>query len=152
MVLLNPIPLNIIQKINIIQTCLGIKDYIVYLYKVDYTDRIIGIFDKNRNLNTQYEKIDKILIILWQNEYDANPNQLFVTVNFRQVKTVNTRYQEILQISQLDKDNYEFFTPASSNRYVYNLNTHLFKEYEIMPGKMYYLSSKPNTEIVYYKD
>ena len=152
MVLLNPIPLNIIQKINVIRTCLGIKDYIISVYKVDYSDRIIGIFDKNRNSATQYEKIEKMLIVLWQNEYDANPNQLFVTVNFRQVKSVNTRYQEILQIAQLDKDNYEFFTPVSSNRYVYNLNTHLFKEYEIMPSKMYYLSSKPNTEIVYYKD
>ena len=119
---------------------------------MDYSDRIIGIFDKNRNSATQYEKIEKMLIVLWQNEYDANPNQLFVTVNFRQVKSVNTRYQEILQIAQLDKHNYEFFTPVSSNRYVYNLNTHLFKEYEIMPSKMYYLSSKPNTEIVYYKD
>jgi hypothetical protein len=59
MVLLNPIPLNIIQKINVIRTCLGIRDYIIYLYKVDYTDRIIGIFDKNRNSVTQYEKIEK---------------------------------------------------------------------------------------------
>jgi hypothetical protein len=152
MVLLNPIPLNIIQKINAIQECLGITDYSIYLYKVDYTDRIIGVLDKIRNLTSQYEKIDKIMIVLWQNEYDSNPNQLFITVNFRQIKSVNTRYQEILQIAQLDKHNYEFFTPVSSNRYVYNLNTHLLREYEIEPGKIYFLGAKPNTEMVYYKD
>ena len=61
MVLLNPIPLNIIQKINAIQECLGITDYSIYLYKVDYTDRIIGVLDKIRNLTSQYEKIDKIM-------------------------------------------------------------------------------------------
>jgi hypothetical protein len=153
MVLLNPIPLNIIQKINIIQTCLGITDYNIYLYKVDSTDKIIGFFDKNRILERdKFEKIDKILIVLWQNEYDPNPSQKLVTVNFRQLKTVITPYQEILQIAQLDKHNYEIYTPLSSNRYVYSLNTHLFKEYEIIPGKLYCLSAKSNSEMVYYKD
>ena len=59
---------------------------------------------------------------------------------------------EILQLGQLDNHNFELFTPTSSNRYVYNLNTHLFKEYEILSGKTYLMSTKSNTEIVYYKN
>jgi hypothetical protein len=145
MVLLNPIPLNIINKINIIQASLGLQKYIIHLHKVNFTERIIGFLQK-----CDQEKDNTLFIVLWQNELDETPNQQLVTVDFRHVKYA--RSLEILQVRQLDKHNFVIFEPTSTNRYVYNLNTFLFKEYDIIPGQLYYLCANFNTEMVYYID
>jgi hypothetical protein len=154
MVLLNPVPLNILNMINIIRKKYDIQNYIIHLYNVNFTDRIVGFFEKNRILEKDnpdiQEKIQKVLIVLWQNELDPNPFQKLVTINFYYLKT--SIVLEILQIIQINKHNFELYSPTSANRYVYNLNTHLFKEYEILCGRLYHMSSKSNTEIVYYKD
>ena len=145
MVLLSPIPLNIINKLNIIQTSLGLQNYSIHLYKADFTDKIIGFFEQDKR-----DKIDKIFIILWNNELHANPYQHMVNVNFNHCKY--GRSLETLQIQQLDTHNFVISTPTSINRYVYNLNTFLFKEYEIFPGKIYHMSPNSKTEMVYYND
>ena len=154
MVLLNPVPLNILNMINIIREKYDIQNYIIHLYKVNFTDRVVGFFEKNRILEQDkpgiQEKIQKVLIVLWQNELDPNPFQKLVTINFYYLKM--SIVFEILQIIQIDKHNFELYSPTSANRYVYNLNTHLFKEYEILCGRLYYMISKSNTEITYYKD
>jgi len=154
MVLLNPVPLNILNMINIIREKYDIQNYIIHLYKVNFTDRVVGFFEKNRILEQDkpgiQEKIQKVLIVLWQNELDPNPFQKLVTINFYYLKM--SIVFEILQIIQIDKHNFELYSPTSANRYVYNLNTHLFKEYEILCGRLYHMSTKSNTEIVYYKD
>lgn len=144
MVLLNPIPVNIINKINIIQASLGLQKYIIHLHKVDFTERIIGFLQKDK------DKDNTLFIVLWQNELDMTPNQQLVTVHFTHVKYA--RSLEILQVRQLDKHNFVLFEPTSTNRYVYNLNTFLFKEYEIIPGQLYYLCANSKTEMVYYND
>ena len=148
MVLLNPIPVNIINKINIIQASLGLQKYIIHLYKVDFTDRIIGFLQKDKDKDK--DKDNTLFIVLWQNELDMTPNQQLVTVHFTHVKYA--RSLEILQVRQLDKHNFVLFEPTSTNRYVYNLNTFLFKEYEIIPGQLYYLCANSKTEMVYYND
>jgi len=151
MVLLNPVPLNILNMVNIIRSKYDIHNYIIHLYKVDFTDRIIGFFEKNKkDKNDTNEKIQNILIVLWKSELDPNPFQKIVNINFYYLKT--SVVFELLQIIQIDKHNFELCSPTSANRYVYNLNTHLFKEYEILCGRLYYMSSKSNTEITYYKD
>ena len=148
MVLLNPIPVNIINKINIIQASLGLQKYIIHLYKVDFTERIIGFLQKDKDKDK--DKDNTLFIVLWQNELDMTPNQQLVTVHFTHVKYA--RSLEILQVRQLDKHNFVLFEPTSTNRYVYNLNTFLFKEYEIIPGQLYYLCANSKTEMVYYND
>jgi hypothetical protein len=162
MVLLNPIPVNIINKINIIQASLGLQKYIIHLHKVNFTERIIAFLQKDGNKDKDGDKEkekekDKdgnkentLIIVLWQNDLDATPYQQLVTVHFRHVKYA--RSLEILQIRQLDKHNFVLFEPTSINRYVYNLNTFLFKEYEIIPGQLYYLCANSKTEMVYYND
>ena len=148
MVILNPVPFNIINTVNIIKAKYCLQNYITHLYKVNFTNRIIGFFEKDKN-DTQ-EKIQMVLIVLWQSELDPNPFQKLVNINFYYLKT--SIVLEILQITQIDKHNFELYTPTSANRYVYNLNTHLFKEYEILCGKLYYMSANSKTEMVYYKD
>lgn len=154
MVILSPIPLNIINKLNIIQTNLGLQNYNIHLYKVDFTDKIIGFFEQNingdKNGDKNKDKQNKIFIILWNNELHANPYQQMVNINFNHCKY--GRSLETLQIQQLDTNNFVISTPTSINRYVYNLNTFLFKEYEILPGKIYHMSPNSKTEMVYYKD
>jgi len=157
MVLLNPIPLNIINKINIIQASLGLQKYIIYLHKVNFTERIIAFLQKDGNKDKDEdgnkEKDNTLFIVLWQNDLDATPYQQLVTVHFRHVKYARSlEILQILQIRQLDKHNLVLFEPTSTNRYVYNLNTFLFKEYEIIPGQLYYLCANSKTEMVYYND
>ena len=159
MVLLKPIPVNIINKLNTIQESLGLQKYIIHLHKVNFTERIIGFLqkydqDKDKEKDTEKdkekEKDNTLFIVLWQNELDMTPNQQLVTVHFRHVKYARSLY--ILQVRQLDKHNFVLFEPTSTNRYVYNLNTFLFKEYDIIPGQLYYLCANSNTEMVYYND
>lgn len=151
MVLLNSVPLNILNMVNVIKVKYDIQHYNIHFYKVDFTDRIIGFFEKDKkDKNNIQEKIQNVLIVLWQSELDANPFQKLVNINFYYLKF--SIVMEILKITQLDKHNFELFSPTSANRYVFNLNTHLFKEYEILCGRLYYMSTKSNTEIVYYKD
>ena len=61
MVLLNPVPLNILNMVNIIRSKYDIQNYIIHLYKVDFTDRIIGFFEKNKkDKNDAHEKIQNV--------------------------------------------------------------------------------------------
>ncbi len=153
MVLLKPIPVNIINKLNTIQESLGLQKYIIHLHKVNFTKRIIGFlqkYNKDKDKDGDKDKDNTLFIVLWQNELDLEPYQQSVTVHFRHVKYV--RSLEILQVRQLDKDNFVLFEPTSTNRYVYNLNTFLLKEYDIIPGQLYYLCANSNTEMVYYID
>ena len=87
--------------------------------------------------------------MLWNNECDTNPYHQINFVNFHHVKY--TQSLEILQIEQVDTNNFEIKTPTSINRYIYNVNTHLFKQYVIYPGKLYEMGVNSKTEIVYYK-
>ena len=83
MVLLNPVPLNILNAVNVIRLKYDIQNYIIHLYKVNFTDRIIGFFEKNKkDKNDFQEKIQNVLIVLWQNELDSNPSQKIVNINF----------------------------------------------------------------------
>jgi len=109
--------------------------------------------DKDGNKDKDKDKDNTLFIVLWQNDLDATPYQQLVTVHFRHVKYARSlEILQILQIRQLDKHNFVLFEPTSTNRYVYNLNTFLFKEYEIIPGQLYYLCANSKTEMVYYND
>lgn len=144
MVLLEPIPLNIINNINVLKSNFGLTKYKHTVYKVNFSDRIIGFLEKENP-----EKTNPVLIILWQNMYDPNPHHQINFIKFYHVKTVQAI--EAIIIEQLDLNNFEIRSPSSINRYVYNLNTHLFKQYEIMPGRIYEMGVNTKTEMIYYK-
>jgi hypothetical protein len=147
MVLLNPIPLNITNNINKLQTNFGLKNYKTHVYKVNFTEKILCIFEKDNS--SENNKKTLIFTLLWNNECDTNPHHQINFVNFHHVKY--TQSLEILQIEQVDTNNFEIKTPTSINRYIYNVNTHLFKQYVIYPGKLYEMGVNSKTEIVYYK-
>ena len=54
---------------------------------------VVGFFEKNRILEQDnpgiQEKIQKVLIVLWQNELDPNPFQKLVTINLLVFRTNN---------------------------------------------------------------
>ena len=145
MVLLNTIQLNITNSIDKLLTNFGLKNYKTHIYKVNFTEKILCFFEKDDSS----EKKCLVFTLLWNNECDPNPHHQINVVNFYHVKY--TRSLEILQIEQLDANNFEIKTPSSINRYIYNVNTHLFKQYEIYPGKLYQMSANSKTEMVYYK-
>ena len=145
MVLLNTIPFNITNKINILQTNFGLKKYKTHVYKVNFTEKILCFFEKEDSS----EEKNLVFTLLWNNECDPNPHHQINVVNFYHVKY--TQSLETLQIEQLDANNFEIKTPTSINRYIYNVNTHLFKQYEIHPGKLYEIGVNSETEMVYYK-
>ena len=147
MVLLNPIPFNITNNINKLQTNFGMKNYKPHVYKVNFTEKILCIFEKDDS--SENNKKTLIFTLLWNNECDTNPHHQVNFVNFHHVKY--TQSLEILQIEQLDTNNFEIKTPTSINRYIYNVNTHLFKQYVIYPGKLYEMGVNSKTEIIYYK-
>jgi hypothetical protein len=153
MVLLKPAPINIINKIELSKKTYfshltlsmtgegAINNCYIYLYKVNKTEKIICFLNLKNVL----------LILLWKNEYDTTPHEQLVELNF------NKRYEQsfttiinILIIQQLDQYNFMIKKPLSSNRYVYSLNTFLFKEYDILTGRVYDLEANEKTELVYY--
>jgi hypothetical protein len=144
MVLLNSIPLIVIDSIDRLKKSLGLYLYKYTVYKVNYSEKIICFIEKN-----QPEKNSLIVTMLWKNEYDVNPYHQINIVNFVHLKNIINI--EILIIEQYNANNFEIRTPSSINRYVYNLNTHLFKQYEIIPGKIYKIGINEKTEMVYYK-
>lgn len=155
MVLLRPAPINIINKIELSKKAYFshltpasmtgegvINDCYIYLYKVDKPEKIV-CFLNVKNI---------LLILLWKNEYDPNPHELLVEIKFNKIYELNfTSIINILIIQQLDHCNFMIKTPLSSNRYVYNLNTLSFKEYDILTGRVYHLEANEKTELVYYK-
>lgn len=143
MVLLNPIPLNVINNINILKTNFGLTAYKYTIYKVNYSDKIIAFLEKEKP-----EKAHLVITILWLNEYDPNPYHQINFVKFYHVKSICS--MECLLIEQLDINNFEIRTPSSINRYIYNLKTNLFKQYEILPGRIYEMETNSKTEMVYY--
>ena len=144
MVLLNPIPLIVIDSIDRLKKSLGLYLYKYTVYKVNYSEKIICFIEKNPP-----EKNSLIVTMLWKNEYDVNPYHQINIVNFVHLKNIIN--MEILIIEQYNANNFEIRTPSSINRYVYNLNTHLFKQYEIIPGRIYEIDINEKTEMVYYK-
>jgi hypothetical protein len=146
MVLLNTIPLNITNTINKLQTNFGLKNYKTHVYKVNFTEKILCFLEDD---SLENNKKTLIFTLLWNNECDPNPHHQINFVNFYHVKY--TQSLEILQIEQVDTNNFEIKTPTSINRYIYNINTHLLKQYVIHPGKLYEMGVNSKTEIVYYK-
>jgi hypothetical protein len=144
MVLLNPIPLIVIDSIDRLKKSLGLYLYKYTVYKVNYSEKIICFIEKNPP-----EKNSLIVTMLWKNEYDVNPYHQINIVNFVHLKNIIN--MEILIIEQYDANNFEIRTPSSINRYIYNINTHLFKQYEIIPGRIYEIDINEKTEMVYYK-
>jgi len=144
MVLLNPIPLIVIDSIDRLKKSLGLYLYKYTVYKVNYSEKIICFIEKNSP-----EKNSLIVTMLWKNEYDVNPYHQINIVNFVHLKNIIN--MEILIIEQYDANNFEIRTPSSINRYIYNINTHLFKQYEIIPGRIYEIDINEKTEMVYYK-
>ena len=144
MVLLNPIPLIVIDSIDRLKKSMGLYLYKYTVYKVNYSEKIICFIEKNPP-----EKNSLIVTMLWKNEYDVNPYHQINIVNFIHLKNIIN--MEILIIEQYDANNFEIRTPSSINRYIYNINTHLFKQYEIIPGRIYEIGINEKTEMVYYK-
>ena len=144
MVLLNPIPLIVIDSIDRLKKSMGLYLYKYTVYKVNYSEKIICFIEKNPP-----EKNSLIVTMLWKNEYDVNPYHQINIVNFVHLKNIIN--MEILIIEQYDANNFEIRTPSSINRYIYNINTHLFKQYEIIPGRIYEIGINEKTEMVYYK-
>jgi hypothetical protein len=144
MVLLNSIPLIVIDSIDRLKKSLGLYLYKHTVYKVNYSEKIICFIEKNSP-----EKNSLIVTMLWKNEYDVNPYHQINIVNFVHLKNIIN--MEILIIEQYDANNFEIRTPSSINRYIYNINTHLFKQYEIIPGRIYEIGINEKTEMVYYK-
>lgn len=144
MVLLNSIPLIVIDSIDRLKKNLGLYLYKHTVYKVNYSEKIICFIEKNSP-----EKNSLIVTMLWKNEYDVNPYHQINIVNFVHLKNIIN--MEILIIEQYDANNFEIRTPSSINRYIYNINTHLFKQYEIISGRIYEIGINEKTEMVYYK-
>jgi hypothetical protein len=77
MVLLNPIPLLIASKIMRVKLEFNIAyNAFIIIYKVDYSDKIV-CFIENRH-------ITGLIIIVWNNEHDINPNEHLVVLKFYQ--------------------------------------------------------------------
>ena len=146
MVLLNPVPFNISNKIiNTKKTFNLPDDSFLYMYKVDYSEKIVS-FMENRNING-------LIITVWKNENYYNPWEQLVVIKLYHKPNVYLNSSELLlniQIQQLDKDNYEIKSALSTNIYIYNLNIFSLKEYEVKKGRIYCLKKQSNTELAYY--
>jgi hypothetical protein len=146
MVLLNPIPLLIASKIMRVKLEFNIAyDAFIIIYKVDYSDKIV-CFIENRH-------ITGLIIIVWNNEDDINPNEHLVVLKFYQkvggpIINSNELAQCII-IQQLDKDNYEIKTAQSINIYIYNLNIFTIRDFIVYKGKLYLLKKQYTTELSY---
>ena len=116
MVLLNPIPTLIASKVMRVKLEFNIPyDAFIMIYKVDYSDKIV-CFIENRH-------ITGLIIIVWNNDYDIIPNEHLVVLKFYQKPSgsiiTSDEFAALIQIQQLDKDNYEIRTANSLNVYIY---------------------------------
>ena len=145
MVLLNPIPSIIANKIILTKMTYNLADdSFLLLYKVDYSDKIV-CFMENRT-------ITGLVIIVWKNEDDLFPREQLVVLKLYNKPEIYLNSNELaiyIIIRQLDKDNFEILSAQSKNLYIFNLNLHTIKEFEVIRGKMYILKKKHNTELSY---
>lgn len=145
MVLLNPIPSIIANKIILTKMTYNLDDdSFLFLYKVDYSDKIV-CFMENRT-------ITGLIIIVWNNEHDLFPREQLVVLKLYSKPGVYLNSNELaiyIVIRQLDKDNYEIESVQSRNLYIFNLNLYTIKEFEVIRGKIYLLKKKQNTELSY---
>ena len=147
MVLLNPIPTLIASKVMRVKLEFNIPyDAFIMIYKVDYSDKIV-CFIENRH-------ITGLIIIVWNNDYDIIPNEHLVVLKFYQKPSgsiiTSDEFAALIQIQQLDKDNYEIRTANSLNVYIYNLNVYTIKEFVVIKGKLYKLKKHYTTELSYH--
>ena len=147
MVILNPIPSLIASKIMRIKLEFNIPyDAFIYIYKVDYSDKIV-CFIENRF-------ITGLIVIVWNNAHDVHPNEHLVVLKFYQKPggpIINSdEFAALIQIQQLDKDNYEIKTAHSTNLYIYNLNIYTIREYLVIKGRLYSMKKHYTTELSYH--
>ena len=147
MVLLNPIPSNIASKIMRIKQEFNIPiGSFIYIYKVDHTNKIVCFME--------HQHITGLIIIVWNNERDLNPNEHLVVLKFYQKPggpIINSdEFASLIQIQQLDIDNYEIKTSHSTNLYLYNLNVYTIKEFLVIKGQLYSLKKHYTTELSYH--
>ena len=146
MVILNPIPYKIASRIIRVKQEFNIPiGAFIYIYKVDYSDKII-CFIENRF-------ITGVLIIVCNNENDNLPKEHLVVFKFYQKPghIINSdEFAQCIQIQQLDTDNYEIKTAHSINVYIYNLIVYTIKEYTVFKGQLYSLKKNYTTELSYH--
>ena len=146
MVILNPIPYKIASRIIRVKQEFNIPiGAFIYIYKVDYSDKII-CFIENRH-------ITGLIIIVWNNENDILPKEHLIVLKFYQKpgQIINSdEFALLIQIQQLDKDNYEIKTAHSINVYIYNLIVYTIKEYTVFKGQLYSLKKNYTTELSYH--
>jgi len=147
MVILNPIPGNIASKIIRIKQEFNIPiGSFIYIYKVDYSDKIICFME--------HRHITGLIIIVWNNDQDINPNEHLVVLKFYQKPggtIINSdEFASLIIIQQLDIDNYEIKTAHSTNVYIYNLNVHTIREFLVIKGQLYRLKKNYTTELSYH--
>jgi hypothetical protein len=145
MVLLNPIPAIIANKIILTKITYNLPDdSFLFLYKVDYSDKIV-CFMENRT-------ITGLAIIVWNNEHDLFPREQLVVLKLYCKPGIYLNSNELaiyIIIRQLDKDNYEIESAQSRNVYIFNLNLYTIKEFEVIRGRTYLLKKNNNTELSY---
>lgn len=145
MVLLNPIPSIIANKIILTKMTYNLADdSFLLIYKVDYSDKIV-CFMENRN-------ITGLVIIVWKNEDDLFPREQFVVLKLYNKPEIYLNSNELaiyIIIRQLDKDNFEILSAQSRNLYIFNLNLYTIKEFEVIRGRTYLLKKNNNTELSY---
>ena len=146
MVILNPIPYIIAARIIRIKQEFNIPiGSFIYIYKVDHTDKIV-CFIENRH-------ISGLIIMVWNNDRDLNPNEHLVVLKLYQKPggpIINSdELAKLIQIQQLDIDNYEIKTAHSTNVYLYNLNVYTIREFLVIKGQLYILKKHYTTELSY---
>jgi hypothetical protein len=145
MVLLNPIPAIIANKIILTKITYNLPDdSFLFLYKVDYSDKIV-CFLENRT-------IVGLAIIVWNNDHDLFPREQLVVLKLYCKPGIYLNSNELaiyIIIRQLDKDNYEIESAQSRNVYIFNLNLYTIKDFEVIRGRTYLLKKKQNTELSY---
>ena len=146
MVMLNPIPLLIASKVMRVKQEFNIAyDAFIMIYKVDCSDKIV-CFIENRH-------ITGLIIIVWNNDHDISPNEHLVVLKFYQKPggpVINSdEFAALVQIHQLDKDNFEIKTAHSANIYIYNLNVYTIRDYLVIKGQLYKMKKIYTTELSY---
>ena len=144
--MLNPIPLLIASKVMRVKQEFNIPyDAFIMIYKVDHSDKIV-CFIENRH-------ITGLIIIVWNNDHDISPNEHLVVLKFYQKPggpVINSdEFAALVQIHQLDKDNFEIKTAHSANIYIYNLNVYTIRDYLVIKGQLYKMKKIYTTELSY---
>jgi hypothetical protein len=147
MVLLRPVPYNIIKRI--IQTKMSYNlpyDSFIYIFKVDNSEKIICFIEN--------QKINGLAILVWKYEEDKNPWEQLVVIKL--YNKPNSKYLSPLElpanilISQIDQYNFEIKGIISRNCYIYNLHVYTINEYEVIGGQLYCIKKNPvTTEMAY---